>query len=43
VEVAISTLESKIKEMFPEIRRVFIEAQGRGAHRKESNRQSNRK
>ena len=43
VEVAISTLESRIKKMFPEIRRVFIEAQGRGAHRKESNRQSNLK
>ena len=40
VEEAISVLESRIKEMFPEIRRVFIEAQGRGAHRKESNRQS---
>ena len=43
VEVAISTLETRIKEMFPEIRRVFIEAQGWGAHSKESNRQSNRK
>ena len=40
VEEAISTLESRIKQMFPEIRRVFIEAQGWGAHRKESNRQS---
>ena len=40
VEEAISALESRIKEMFPEIRRVFIEAQGWGAHRKESNRQS---
>ena len=40
VEEAISVLESRIKQMFPEIRRVFIEAQGRGAHRKESNRQS---
>ena len=36
VEEAISALESRIKEMFPEIRRVFIEAQGWGAHRKES-------
>jgi cation diffusion facilitator family transporter len=36
VEEAISVLESRIKQMFPEIRRVFIEAQGRGAHRKES-------
>ena len=40
VEEAISALEARIKEMFPEIRRVFIEAQGWGAHRKESNRQS---
>ena len=40
VEEAISTLETKIKNMFPEIRRVFIEAQGWGAHRKESFRQS---
>ena len=40
VEEAISALESRIKEMFPEIRRVFIEAQGWGAHRKESNRQT---
>lgn len=40
VEEAISALESRIKQMFPEIRRVFIEAQGWGAHRKESNRQS---
>jgi len=40
VEEAISILESRIKQMFPEIRRVFIEAQGWGAHRKESNRQS---
>ena len=40
VEEAISLLESRIKQMFPEIRRVFIEAQGWGAHRKESNRQS---
>ena len=40
VEEAISVLESRIKQMFPEIRRVFIEAQGWGAHRKESNRQS---
>ena len=40
VEEAISDLESRIKQMFPEIRRVFIEAQGWGAHRKESNRQS---
>ena len=40
VEKAISALESRIKGMFPEIRRVFIEAQGWGAHRKESNRQS---
>lgn len=40
VEEAISTLESRIKQMFPEIRRVFIEAQGWGAHRRESNRQS---
>ena len=40
VEEAISALESRIKGMFPEIRRVFIEAQGWGAHRKESNRQS---
>ena len=36
VEEAISALESRIKGMFPEIRRVFIEAQGWGAHRKES-------
>ena len=36
VEGAISALESRIKGMFPEIRRVFIEAQGWGAHRKES-------
>jgi len=40
VEEAISVLESRIKQMFPKIRRVFIEAQGWGAHRKESNRQS---
>ena len=40
VEEAISALESRIKGMFPEIRRVFIEAQGWGAHRSESNRQS---
>ena len=40
VEEAISELESRIKHMFPEIRRVFIEAQGWGAHRRESNRQS---
>ena len=40
VEEAISNLESRIKQMFPEIRRVFIEAQGWGAHRRESNRQS---
>ena len=40
VEEAISTLEFRIKQMFPEIRRVFIEAQGWGAHRRESNRQS---
>ena len=40
VEEAISVLESRIKQMFPEIRRVFIEAQGWGEHRKESNRQS---
>ncbi len=40
VEEAISILESQIKNMFPEIRRVFIEAQGWGAHRKESFRQS---
>ena len=40
VEEAISALESRIKGMFPEIRRVFIEAQGWGAHRKESNRQT---
>ena len=40
VEEAISTLETKIKNMFPEIRRVFIEAQGWGAHRKASFRQS---
>ena len=40
VEESISNLESKIKEMFPEIRRVFIEAQSWGAHRRESNRQS---
>ena len=40
VEEAISALESRIKEMFPEILRVFIEAQAWGAHRKESNRQS---
>ena len=36
VEEAISALESRIKGMFPEIRRVFIEAQGWGAHRRES-------
>ena len=36
VEETISNLESKIKMMFPEIRRVFIEAQGWGAHRKDS-------
>jgi len=36
VEEAISSLESRIKGMFPEVRRVFIEAQGWGAHRKES-------
>ena len=36
VEEAISALESRIKGMFPDIRRVFIEAQGWGAHRKES-------
>lgn len=36
VEEAISALESRIKGIFPEIRRVFIEAQGWGAHRKES-------
>ena len=36
VEGAISALESRIKGMFPEIRRVFIEAQGWGAHRRES-------
>ena len=36
VEEAISALESRIKGMFPEVRRVFIEAQGWGAHRKES-------
>ena len=40
VEGSISNLESKIKKMFPEIRRVFIEAQSWGAHRRESNRQS---
>ena len=40
VEEVISNLETKIKNMFPEIRRVFIEAQGWGAHRKESFRQS---
>ena len=40
VEEVISVLESRIKQMFPEILRVFIEAQGWGAHRKESNRQS---
>ena len=40
VEEAISALESRIKGMFPEIRRVFIEAQGWGAHRKESYNQS---
>ncbi len=40
VEEAISSLESRIKGMFPEIRRVFIEAQGWGAHRRESKRQS---
>jgi len=39
VEEAISTLEFRIKQMFPEIRRVFIEAQGWGAHHRESNRQ----
>ena len=41
VEENISNLEAKIKMMFPEIRRVFIEAQGWGAHRSESKRQSN--
>ena len=41
VEETISFLESKIKTMFPEIKRVFIEAQSWGAHRKESYRQSN--
>ena len=40
VEEAISNLESKIKVMFPEIQRVFIEAQGWGAHRRENQRQS---
>ena len=40
VEEAISNLESKIKTMFPEIRRVFIEAQSWGAHRSEFQRQS---
>ena len=40
VEEGISNLEFKIKKMFPEIRRVFIEAQGWGAHRRESQRQS---
>ena len=41
VEEAISALESRIKGMFPEIRRVFIEAQSWGAHRIESTRQAN--
>jgi cation diffusion facilitator family transporter len=41
VEEAISALESRIKGMFPEIRRVFIEAQSWGAHRTESTRQAN--
>ena len=40
VEETISNLESKIKIMFPEIRRIFIEAQGWGAHRKENQRQA---
>ena len=40
VEESISNLESKIKVMFPEIQRVFIEAQGWGAHRRENQRQS---
>jgi len=38
VEETISILEFKIKKMFPEIRRVFIEAQAWGAHRRESQR-----
>jgi cation diffusion facilitator family transporter len=42
VEETISNLEAKIKMMFPEIRRVFIEAQSWGAHHKESKRQSNK-
>jgi cation diffusion facilitator family transporter len=41
VEETISNLESKIKTMFPEIRRVFIEAQSWGAHRIDSTRQEN--
>ena len=40
VEDSISNLETKIKKMFPEIRRVFIEAQSWGAHRKDSTIQS---
>lgn len=40
VEETISNLESKIKVMFPEIHRVFIEAQSWGAHRNEFQRQS---
>ena len=40
VEEAILYLEFKIKKMLPEIRRVFIEAQGWGAHRRESQRES---
>ena len=42
VEEFISNLELKLKKMFPEIRRIFIEAQGWGEHRRESQRQSNR-
>jgi divalent metal cation (Fe/Co/Zn/Cd) transporter len=41
VEESISNLESKIKTMFPDIRRVFIEAQSWGAHRIELTRQKN--
>ena len=40
VEDSISNLETKIKRMFPEIRRVFIEAQSWGGHRKDSTIQS---
>ena len=39
VEDAISNFELKIKKMFPEIRRIFIEAQALRAHRRDFQRQ----